>query len=265
MAPTGPTWDAPNDQAQNPQGNPQNQFQMSPEEAAFVKELSSQAFWQRGLPLSMGAMAGAAWMVKSGKWAAHPKFGPVPKVALAGSIAYFIGKMSYIPVMQQKILNEIPNSNLAAQIRKSKRLPNPNEHDGLSGFGAEPSAQSPRQPKAIDDYSSFGSSNSGLDDRFRPSIDREVKHEDKPEEKAAITYEDLRRRNRAQYDDELRKSHQDGSVRPSYKDSPFMPQKPFPPPGPDMYREPNKEPGPSIQDPPPPPPKKKTNMWGDEI
>lgn len=44
---------------------------------------------------------------------------------VAGFIGHFIGKVMYLPVCQQKILTKLPNSNLAAAIRKSKGLPDP--------------------------------------------------------------------------------------------------------------------------------------------
>ena len=66
--------------------------------------------------------------------------------------------------MQQQILQRLPNSNLAAQIRKATNKPQLAEESPV----VEPELF---PKKRRDDYQP----QEGLDDRFRPSLDRESK------------------------------------------------------------------------------------------
>ncbi|XP_059140170.1 OCIA domain-containing protein 2-like isoform X2 [Physella acuta] len=94
---------------------------------AVLQECDIESFYKRALPASVGAMAATFLMVKSGRWSAHPKYGSLFKVINAGFVGHFIGKVSYLPECQQKILTKLPNSDLAARIRKSKGLPDPEQ------------------------------------------------------------------------------------------------------------------------------------------
>jgi hypothetical protein len=172
-----------------------------------------------------------------------------------GGVGYFFGRISYIPACQQKILDKIPNSNLAIAIRKSKGLPElenaaPNWNEGTA------SAPSSR----VKDYSIP----EGLDDRFRPTLDNDLKGVETPtQEKGVISYEELRRRNRQEYENPGTKSKTPGA--PSYKDSSLMPQKPWPDAKSgdgDSSSSPPSSPAPPAQA---PPARKRTNMWGDPI
>ncbi|KAH9519838.1 OCIA domain-containing protein 1, partial [Bulinus truncatus] len=207
------------------------------------------------LPLSIGAMTGAHFMVKSGRWTPHPKFGTLPKMIIAGGFGYFTGKLSYLSTCQQKVLQQIPNSNLAAAIRKSKGLP-PLESDQVSP-AVDDSLLRRDSSEKYQEYSP----NEGLDDRFRPSIDREVKEPPPGQEKNSITYDELRRRNRQEYEDSLSKRQK--NLPPSqapYKDSPFIPERHLPEskeiPKSEYYDQP---------EPSQPSRKKKTTIWGDVI
>lgn len=222
-------------------------FELTPEENALVNELSREAVWKRGIPFSAGTMVGVATLVKTGKMKGHPQLGPLPKMAALGFIAFFAGKLSYIPVMQQQILQRLPNSNLAAQLRKTLNKPQLAEESPV----VEPELF---PKKRRDDYQP----QEGLDDRFRPSLDREMEKESPSteEKKVPITHDELRRRNREQYEESRKNSTK------SQPEGPITYEKPFPPPNPDTFLEPNKEPE---QRPDPPARKKRTNIWGDEI
>ncbi|XP_059179173.1 OCIA domain-containing protein 1-like isoform X1 [Physella acuta] len=221
---------------------------LTDEERMIMKECERDSFYKRALPASVGAMSAAFMMVKSGRWAAHPKYGPIPKVIIAGFVGHFIGKVMYLPVCQQKILTKLPNSNLAAAIRKSKGLPDPEQQVDTWEEGA---GRSNRHSK-LEEYKPVD----GLDDRFRPSVDRDVKEPAvSPQEKNTITYDELRRRNRQEHED--------------YKKQQVPPpgsQKTWPDSG-DRAQPDNRETDIRMEPPPyqAPPKRKRTNMWGDPI
>ena len=45
------------------------------------------------------------------------RFGALPKMLIAGGFAYLLGKVSYANTCSERFLNELPDSNLARQIR----------------------------------------------------------------------------------------------------------------------------------------------------
>ncbi|XP_013069926.2 OCIA domain-containing protein 1-like isoform X1 [Biomphalaria glabrata] len=239
--------------AERPRTNPL--ATITEEERRVLKECERDSFFLRAAPLSFGAMAGAYYMVKTGKWTPHPKFGAIPKMIITGGFGYFTGKLSYLPTCQKKILEQIPNSNLAAAIRKSRGLSSPD------GETFNP---------ALDDSLSRGSSNQieeyrpaeGIDDRFRPSMDREVKEPSVNQEKNTVTYDDLRRKNRQEYEESLSKRNKSAPPASApYKDSPFIPERHLP----ESRDLPKTEFDGSVEPSQAPPKRKRTTIWGDVI
>lgn len=233
---------------------------LTDEERQVMRECERDSFYQRALPLAAGCMVGTQGLVSSGYWNAHPRFGAIPKMIITGGIGYFIGKILYLPKCQQKILEKLPDSNLANAIRKSKGIPQPNSSFHGAEDGAEESSKA--ESKLSDNYSAL----EGLDDRNRPSMDREVKVEsEENKEKKVITYDDLRRKNRQEYEDNMAKRPARSPGSPSYKDSPFMPQQPWPD-KPKQGSGSEAEIGDSSPAPSETPRKRKrTNIWGDPI
>ncbi|BFZ14862.1 hypothetical protein BsWGS_17901 [Bradybaena similaris] len=221
---------------------------LTEEERLVLKECDREGFFKRALPLSLGTMLGAHMLVKGGYWSPNPKYGSLPKVMALGACGYFFGKLSYLSACQEKILQKIPNSNLAIQIRKAKGMP---EQDTAAATWDSASAGI-SSLRIQDDYAAP----EGLDDRFRPTIDRDVKKtEGASQEKSSVTYDELRQRNRQEYKDQIAKAPPPASGFPSYKD---IPQKSFP----DAKTG---DSGSSIEPSQASPPKKRTNMWGDPI
>ncbi|XP_066533841.1 OCIA domain-containing protein 2 [Hoplias malabaricus] len=66
------------------------------------KECQEESFWYRALPLSAGSMAVTGGLIYSGVWKQSKRFGPVPKLVLAGILGYAIGKASYIGACREK-------------------------------------------------------------------------------------------------------------------------------------------------------------------
>ncbi|XP_009481737.2 OCIA domain-containing protein 2 [Pelecanus crispus] len=65
-------------------------------------ECKKESFWYRVLPLSLGSMLVTQELVSKGIFSARPKFGALPKMAIAGVLSFAIGKMSYIGECQKK-------------------------------------------------------------------------------------------------------------------------------------------------------------------
>ncbi|RUS89185.1 hypothetical protein EGW08_003064 [Elysia chlorotica] len=247
--------------AQESFGRPGQMPTLTDEERQVMRECERDSFYKRALPIAFGCMIGAQGMVRSGYWSAHPRFGAFPKMIITGGVGYFIGKIMYLPVCQQKILEQLPHSNLANAIRKSKGIPQPETSFGAVEDGLEDRSRA--KSKLSDDYTVL----EGLDDRNRPTIDKEVKvkGEDK-EEKRSITYDELRRRNRQEYEDNLAKRSNRPPGSPSYKDSPFMPQQPWPDKTkPGSRSEVETDDGSSSSSSQAPTKRKRTNIWGDPI
>ncbi|NXM90160.1 OCAD1 protein, partial [Oenanthe oenanthe] len=68
----------------------------------ILKECKQESFWYRALPLTLGSMLVTQGLISKGIFSASPKFGPYPKMAIAGFLGYAIGKMSYMGECQKK-------------------------------------------------------------------------------------------------------------------------------------------------------------------
>ncbi|XP_006141511.1 OCIA domain-containing protein 2 [Tupaia chinensis] len=70
--------------------------------AKIIRECQEESFWKRALPFSLVSMLVTQGLVHQGYLAANPRFGSLPKVALAGILGFGLGKASYIRVCQSK-------------------------------------------------------------------------------------------------------------------------------------------------------------------
>ncbi|KAM8801700.1 OCIA domain-containing protein 2 [Rhynchonycteris naso] len=68
----------------------------------IIRECQEESFWKRALPFSLISMLVTQGLVHQGYLAANPRFGSLPKVALAGILGYGLGKASYIGACQSK-------------------------------------------------------------------------------------------------------------------------------------------------------------------
>uniref|UniRef100_UPI0037E8AD5D OCIA domain-containing protein 2 n=1 Tax=Semicossyphus pulcher TaxID=241346 RepID=UPI0037E8AD5D len=60
------------------------------------KECQNESFWYRALPLSLGSMAVTGGLIYNGVWKSSMRFGPFPKLAVAGILGFAVGKASYV-------------------------------------------------------------------------------------------------------------------------------------------------------------------------
>uniref|UniRef100_A0A8C8DY05 OCIA domain containing 2 n=1 Tax=Oryzias sinensis TaxID=183150 RepID=A0A8C8DY05_9TELE len=63
---------------------------------------SSVCFPHSALPLSLGSMAVTGGLIYNGVWKSSKRFGPFPKLAVAGLLGFAVGKASYIRTCQSK-------------------------------------------------------------------------------------------------------------------------------------------------------------------
>uniref|UniRef100_A0A8C5WZZ7 OCIA domain containing 2 n=1 Tax=Malurus cyaneus samueli TaxID=2593467 RepID=A0A8C5WZZ7_9PASS len=70
--------------------------------ARIRKECKQESFWYRALPLSLGSMLVTQGLISKGLFSASPRFGPYPKMAIAGVLGFAIGKLSYMGECQKK-------------------------------------------------------------------------------------------------------------------------------------------------------------------
>ncbi|XP_033936864.1 OCIA domain-containing protein 2 [Pseudochaenichthys georgianus] len=66
------------------------------------KECQEESFWYRALPLSMGSMAVTGGLIYNGVWQSSKRFGPFPKLLVAGILGFAVGKASYVSTCRNK-------------------------------------------------------------------------------------------------------------------------------------------------------------------
>ncbi|XP_070765682.1 OCIA domain-containing protein 2 [Enoplosus armatus] len=66
------------------------------------KECQEESFWYRALPFSLGSMAVTGGLIYSGTWKSSKRFGPFPKLAVAGIVGFALGKALYVGTCRRK-------------------------------------------------------------------------------------------------------------------------------------------------------------------
>lgn len=187
-------------------------FQFSAEELAVLKECDMEAMIQRSIPLGTGFGVATWAAVQRGFLSQSPKFGAGPKVLAAVITGYFLGKLSYQQQCAEKIMR-LPNSRLAEALRRRKNGEffekfTPDGGLSLAPFSSATDVYTDENMKAHPqnslDIDVDRPANFGLDDTYRPSLDSPERNfnDNLPLEppKNSVTYEELRRQNREDYD-----------------------------------------------------------------
>ncbi|CAG4978056.1 unnamed protein product [Colias eurytheme] len=183
--------------------HPLRYYEFSQDEIKALEECDKESFYQRCLPFSTLFATLTYAAIKYGHLKPNPRFGAFPKVTLAVIMGYFLGKLSYQQACAEKLM-ALPGSYIGQLLRERKE----GKFDGLSRpqapptmFGASPG----------DIYSDAGPGSSlDLDtdrplfteDVFMPNSDLSVAQTEPQEApRSALSYDELRRRNRGQYSD----------------------------------------------------------------
>lgn len=91
------------------------------DERRVFRECNQESFWYRSVPFSVVSMAITQALVARGSLTASPRFGSLPKVAFAGFCGYLAGKMSYMKTCQEKF-KRLENSPLGEALRQRTGL-----------------------------------------------------------------------------------------------------------------------------------------------
>lgn len=177
------------------------------EEKRVFKDCNHESFWYRSVPFSLVSVAITQALVAKGILSASPRFGSLPKVVFAGFSGYLAGKMSYMKTCQEKFMR-LENSPLGEALRQ-RTGGTPQLSKGPQSELSDPDtpsfdtmfqpAESPGQmPTNTRDYGYGYNAESpmpmGRADDFSSPVE-----EEEPRRKS-ILYEDLRLKNRENYE-----------------------------------------------------------------
>lgn len=188
-------------------------FQFSPEELRVLKECDMEALVQRSIPLGTIFGVTTHLAIQRGFISTSARFGTVPKVLAAATVGYFLGKLSYQSKCVEKIMRLGPDSRLAEALRRRKKGEffesfTPDGGMSLAPFSSSSEVYTDENLKDQQqnslDIDVNRPSNFGLDDTFRPSLDTPERNFDDnlplDPPKSSVSYEELRRRNREEYE-----------------------------------------------------------------
>uniref|UniRef100_A0A1A7YZJ4 OCIA domain-containing protein 1 n=1 Tax=Iconisemion striatum TaxID=60296 RepID=A0A1A7YZJ4_9TELE len=179
------------------------------EEKRMLQECNHESFFYRSVPFSVISMAITQALVTRGTLSASPRFGSLPKVAFAGFCGYLAGKMSYMKTCQEKF-KRLENSPLGEILRQragmsqhhssgaQSELNDPNASTFDSMFQA---TEAPNTPSLNSEYgfSPDEPVQMGRADDFSAPVQSYMDEDVEPRRKS-ILYEDLRLKNRENYE-----------------------------------------------------------------
>jgi len=120
----------------------------TPEEQSLFEECNRVAHWQRGIPGSIVAALLVVGGIKRGLLLTHPNahhlYQGIPTVMGASAAGYVLAKATYNSTREDRFLAELPDSNVARQIRIKRKLEPP------GSTLANPSVKPPSQDQHLD-------------------------------------------------------------------------------------------------------------------
>lgn len=198
------------------------------EERRVFKECNQESFWYRSVPFSVVSMALTQALVARGTLSASPRFGSLPKVVFAGFCGYLAGKMSYMKTCQEKF-KRLENSPLGEALRQRTGQP-PQYSKGVQSELSDPDTQSfetmfqPAEAPSQRNYTTESPIQMGRSDDFNAPASAETYVEEEEPRKKAILYEDLRLKNRENYEVTLTQKAET-LLKPSPEKEPKRPKK----------------------------------------
>lgn len=177
-------------------------YVLTEEEKLAFQQCNQESFWYRSVPFSVVSMAITQALVTKGTLSASPRFGSLPKLAFAGFCGYMAGKISYAQTCQEKF-KRLENSPIGQALRQRAGLPQQSSTVAQSEMSDPnaPSFDTMFQPAEAPGQRSYnpnpGLQMSRVDDVSSPV--QSYEEEEEPKRKA-ILYEDLRLKNRENYE-----------------------------------------------------------------
>lgn len=172
------------------------------EEKRVFRECNQESFWYRSVPFSVVGMAITQALVAKGTLSASARFGSLPKVVFAGFCGYLAGKMSYMKTCQEKF-KRLENSPLGEALRQRTGFP-PKLSKAPQSEMSDPDIQSfdtmfqQAEAPIQRTYTSESPVQMGRVDDLSAPAQSDVEEEE-PTRKS-ILYEDLRLKNRENYE-----------------------------------------------------------------
>ncbi|XP_013776987.1 OCIA domain-containing protein 1-like [Limulus polyphemus] len=193
----------------------QQKYRFTPEELRVLRECNRESFYYRCLPLAASAMLLVQYGVKKGFLQSSPKWGSTLKLIGAGFTGWVVGKISYQSHCEEKLM-QLPNSQIGEMLRKKKggvaeMFPQEPLLSGGNEFGPKSDqltgvtdmSESSQVSSSLDFDADRNVQYKGLEETQRPSLDRTItpsEEEVSLSPKSFTSYDDLRRRNREEYD-----------------------------------------------------------------
>lgn len=182
------------------------------EERRVFKECNDESFRYRSVPFSVVSMAITQALVARGSLSASPRFGSLPKVAFAGFCGYLAGKMSYMKTCQEKF-KRLENSPLGEALRQRSGLPQQFSKDPQSEMGDTDTSMQPvstmhrsdSQSQTFAQSSEYGYGYSPdhpmqVEQEEDLSVSDQTYMDEEEPRRKPILYEDLRLKNRENYE-----------------------------------------------------------------
>ncbi|TWW59853.1 OCIA domain-containing protein 1 [Takifugu rubripes] len=175
------------------------------EERRVFRECNQESFWYRSVPYSVVSMAVTQALVARGTLSASPRFGSLPKVVFAGFFGYMAGKLSYMKTCQEKF-KRLENSPLGEALRQRTGLPSQRTSGAQSDLSdPDPQSFGPMfQPAEAGQKSYFTDApvQMGRSEDFGApgNYQAEPYAEEEEPRRKGILYEDLRLKNRENYE-----------------------------------------------------------------
>ncbi|XP_026216421.1 OCIA domain-containing protein 1-like [Anabas testudineus] len=181
------------------------------EERRVFDECNHESFWYRSMPLSVVSMAFTQALITRGILSPTPRFGSLPKLAFAGFCGYLGGKMSYMKTCQEKF-KRLQNSPMGEALRQREALSQQDSNGPQSELSDTDTqsydtmfqpAEAPSKVSTLTkDYGYGYSPNPPMQmdrqDDFSTPVQSYVEEEEP--RKKSILYEDLRLKNRENYE-----------------------------------------------------------------
>ncbi|XP_030643835.1 OCIA domain-containing protein 1 [Chanos chanos] len=170
------------------------------EERRVFRECGQESFWYRSVPVSVISMALTQFLISRGALTSSTRLGSLPKVAFAGVCGYLAGKMSYMKTCQEKFKN-LEHSPLGEALRQRQRHIPPrfiHEQSKLNEPDKPVFEPGPQEPSYKQDFPYSDPpflSSSSRSDSPEPAFLDDAEPREKP-----VLYEELRSRNRENYE-----------------------------------------------------------------
>lgn len=159
-------------------------YEFNEDEIRVLMECDYESFYFRSLPLSTMLSFLTYKAVRNGYLKPNKIWGPTPKVLVAITVGYFVGKYSYLNTCIEKLM-DLPDSELGFMLRQSRRA----KEDAASGTNNNKDNKRTSHLGESLDLEKDRPELKGLDEKFKENI-KKTGFEDCTGNKEACTNEE---------------------------------------------------------------------------